>query len=118
MTETKGPVRLRLVLTCVGVVIGLLGAWWFSGWNLDLQGILFYLSLLAVPYAMYLLLLRSHAGSLWIGLLLASLVVSIQVMVTWAWEGGSSTAPLGYLWLPLAGSAIVAVAAVLERVGN
>lgn len=108
--------RLRLSLTLLGIAVGIFGLWRFTG--LDLQGIAFFLELLALPYAMYLVSLKTREGSLWTGLLLICVIVVVQVMVSSAWERGSSTAPLGYLWLPLAGSLLVGAAAVIDRSRN
>ncbi len=115
MKLADDPLRLRLALTLLGIVVGFFGLWRFTNGCLDVQGISFFLCLLGFPYALYLLLLRTWEGSLWTGLLLICVIVGVQIMVTSAWERGSSTAPLGYFWLPLAGSFLVGAAAVIDR---
>lgn len=107
--------RLRLALTLLGIGVALFGLRRFSGDGLDREGIFFFISLLVVPYAMYLLLLRTPDASLWTGALLIGVTLVVQIMVSSAWDNGSSTAPMGYLWLPFAGVFVVGAAAVMDR---
>jgi lipopolysaccharide export LptBFGC system permease protein LptF len=98
---------LRAVLSSIALGVCWLGSWRFSG-SLNVVGLLFLLVLLAIPLGFYLLVLRTRIASLLTGIILIGVVVYVQHMVSTAWEH-SSTAPLLYLWLPLAGSVAVAI---------
>ncbi len=115
MKGINEELRVRTVFSCVGVAVGLFGLWHFTGGELDGSGVLFFVTLLAGPFGLYVLGLRTRQGSWSTGIALICLVVVIQLMVTAAWERGSSTAPIGYLWLPVAGAAVVAIGALVER---
>lgn len=111
------PFRLRILLSVAGFVVALFGLWRFSEGALDAEGVVLFLPVLLIPYAMYMLLVRTRRMSLWAGLILIAMIIGVQMMVSSAWERGSSTAPIAYLWLPLAGAVVVAVAAFLDRRG-
>ncbi len=113
--KVKDHLRLRAALTGSAAVVGLLGVVIFTNGNLDVSGVIFYLALLAVPFGAYMLLIRSRPASVTCGVTLIGMVIVVQLMVTSFWEGGSSTAPVGYLWIPLTGITIVALTAMWER---
>ena len=114
MTPFKEHLLVRAIMTGLGIVVGLVGVWSFTEENLSLLGALFFIGVLAVPFAGYLLLLRTREASWAIGAVLVALVLLVQLMAESASEAGSSTAPLAYFWFPLIGSAIVGAVGLAE----
>jgi hypothetical protein len=113
--------RLRLVLWGIAVVAGTIIARLVddrvSGSEAWTRDILRLAVASALPYLMYVFLIRSLNSSLVVGVLLGGLTIASQVSFTSNWPE-HSTAGLGYLLILLFGPILVGFAAVLEWAGR
>jgi hypothetical protein len=105
----KEYLKLRLGLWGFAVVAAPIAAAAVQGRGASPIGILVFG---ALPYAAYLLFIRSFMGSLLLGIALAAVSISTEIYV--ASNSTHSTAALGYLWIYLAAPPLLLLALVSE----
>ena len=105
--------RVRALLSTVAVLAAVVGVVLFQA---TIGGVLLVAGIFSLPLAAYVTAVRTRAGSIVGGAGLVALAVFTQLYVSAAWERGSSTAPLGYLGLPIYGLLLVGATYAIEGI--
>jgi hypothetical protein len=107
-------VRALFVLACVGTILA--GVILLEPGSVRPGGVALIVTSAALPYLAYLAWVRTAVGTTLAGLALLAAAVGVQLYVNGRWEAGSSTAVVGYLYLPLTGFLIVGATVLVETV--